>query len=104
MTAPTARAILDRSISEAEWQRTVVEYAERRGWLTFHDHDSRRDNAGFPDLVLVRRGRVVFAELKRQRGTMRREQETWLAALVVCAVEVYVWRPSDWDSVEELLR
>jgi hypothetical protein len=75
---------------------------------------------GFPDLVLVRRrdARLIFAELKRDRtGHEHRltpEQNAWLDDLravadhldegTVAGVEVYVWRPSDLETVKEILR
>jgi hypothetical protein len=101
----TARAVLDRAMNETEWQRTVTEYATLRGWLWYHTHDSRRSAAGFPDLVMVRRGRLIFAELKSERGLLRGAQQTWLEALRDCCEgEAYVWRPSDWPRVERILR
>jgi hypothetical protein len=59
-------------MSEAEFQAQVVSLAELRGWRIFHDHDSRRNTAGLPDLILVRRGRLIFAELKSERGRISR--------------------------------
>jgi hypothetical protein len=101
----TARAVLDRAMSEAEWQRTVTDYATLRGWRWFHDNDSRRNKAGLPDLLLVRDRRLVFAELKREKVVgLRREQEAWIRALNVTPAEVYVWRPSSWNDVERILR
>lgn len=54
------------SQSEDDFQRNVVAYAEKRDWLVYHTHNSKRSDPGFPDLVLVRGGRIVFAELKRE--------------------------------------
>lgn len=39
------------------------------------------DGAGFPDLILVRRGRVVACELKADRGQLTDQQHDWLRAL-----------------------
>ena len=36
----------DALISEAQFQETLVEYAELWGWLVWHDNDSRRNDAG----------------------------------------------------------
>jgi hypothetical protein len=99
----TARAVLDRAMSEAEWQRTVTEYATLRGWRWFHDNDSRLNRSGLPDLLMVRTGRIVFAELKSEKGRVRPEQQDWLNDLEVCCVEAYLWRPSDWPVVERVL-
>lgn len=84
---------------------TVTEAAAAAGWLCFHDFDSRRNVAGFPDLVCVRDGRLVFLELKTEKGRVRPEQQVWLAALSqVPGVVAMVARPSQWDDVLEILR
>jgi hypothetical protein len=106
--------------TEREFQAAVIDLAERAGWLVAHFHDSRRqaggrligdrDAAGFPDLVAVRRERLVFAELKSERGKLRPKQADWLRALgqvevsLGCSVvETYLWRPSQWDDIVEVL-
>ncbi len=94
------RQVLDNALSERAFQRQVVEFAELMGWRTYHTYDSRRSNAGFPDLVLVRPPRVVFVELKRERGRATRDQDLWAALLRACpGVEYYLWKPSDWDAI-----
>jgi hypothetical protein len=90
--------------SEKEFQSAVIDLAERHGWRTFHVYDSRRSEAGFPDLTLVRRGVLVFIELKAERGQPSAEQKAWLADLeLVAGVTVRLWRPSDWNEVVTLL-
>jgi hypothetical protein len=95
--------------SERQFERAVVEYAKLAGWRVFHPFDSRRSEAGWPDLTLVRDGRLVFAELKSEKGRVRPEQQVWQEALLRVAsrtpgVEVYLWRPSMWDEIEGTLR
>lgn len=59
---------------------------------------------GFPDLTLVRDGALVFAELKRDTTRPTDDQIAWHAALeAVPGVEVYVWRPRDWDAIVDRL-
>lgn len=90
--------------SEAAFQDLIVQYAELRGWRWHHETDSRRSKAGLPDLILVRRGRVIFAELKTERGKLRPAQRDWIADLeAVEGVETYVWRPSMWHEIERIL-
>ena len=72
------------------------------GWQWYHTGDSRKSNAGFPDLVMVRE-RVVYAELKKQSGKVSPEQQVWIDALRAAGEEVYVWRPSDWDEICKIL-
>ena len=89
--------------TERQWQAQVVNLATMLGWLTYHTHDSRGSEPGFPDLVLVR-DRVVFAELKTEKGRIRYEQTVWLERLRQAGSEVYLWRPSDLDKVTAVLR
>lgn len=87
------------------FQHQVLRYAELTGWRAYHTYDSRRSAAGFPDLVLVRRPRVIFAELKGARTPIRDDQRDWLGALQDCgSVEVYCWRPRNWEAIERILR
>lgn len=97
---PTLRQVLDERTSETELQNAIIDYARARRWLVYHTHNSRHSEKGFPDLVLVRAPRLIFAELKRQQGKVSLEQQLWIDKLDGCDVEVYVWRPSDWTSGE----
>lgn len=101
----TAREVMDGAMGEAAFQAAVLQLAELRGWRWYHSHDSRRDPAGFPDLVLVRGWVILFVELKSERGRLRPEQEEWRNALLSATTHhVHVWRPSNWDIIEgELL-
>ena len=98
----------DTLISEADFQEALVEYAEMWGWLVWHDNDSRRNDAGFPDLVMVKGGKIIFAELKRQkRYTIKPKQLEWIEALGLAAgpnVMATFWFPSDRDYAEAVLR
>lgn len=94
-------------ISEAAFQRQVIQLARMLGWRTYHTLDSRGSSAGFPDLVLSRGGRLIFAELKSDVGRVRKEQSEWLAGLRAVeseAVGVYLWRPADLDEIAGVLR
>ena len=102
MTIADPRAFIDSSMTEEEWLQQVRELARLKGWLNYHTRSSRRSDPGFPDLVLVRGDRLIFAELKREKGRLTESQRTWLAALEETA-ETHVWRPSDWEAVIEVL-
>ena len=68
--------------TEAQFQAVVIEYAELHGWRVYHTHDSRRSQAGFPDLTMVRaEPRLIFAELKSEGGKPTDEQTAWLLDL-----------------------
>jgi len=55
--------------------------------------------------VFVRDGRLIFAELKSERGRLTHPQRLWLAALRDCdGAAAYEWRPSSWSEIERVLR
>ena len=97
------------SLTESDFQATVIELAELHRWLVYHTHDSRRSAPGFPDLTMVRRGHLIFAELKTEKGPLTEDQAHWLRELGKVSdayhrIGRYVWRPSDWREIEEILR
>lgn len=88
----------------------IVEMAEWAGWdLIYHTYDSRRSRRGFPDLVMVRNGRMILAEVKSSSGTMSEDQVRWFDGLLQVEhatghiVEAHVWFPDDWDRIETTL-
>lgn len=53
----------------------------------------------------AKHGRLVFAELKREREKPKPEQDLWLLLLGrVPGIEVYVWRPRDMDTILDILK
>ena len=97
---------------ERDWQRDVIRLAQTLGWKCAHFRPAQTskgwrtavaaDGAGFPDLCLVR-DRIIFAELKNEKGQPTEQQLEWIAALQVAGVEAYVWRPDDLDQVMAVL-
>ena len=102
-------------MNEAMLQKGVLDCARVFGWTVAHFRPAQTsqgwrtpvaaDGKGFPDLVLVRE-RVLFRELKGNRGRIRPEQAVWLAVLRDAGADVAVWTPDDWTSgrIEEELR
>lgn len=90
-------------ISEAAFQKQVVQLAEMCGWLVFHNPDSRMVRAGLPDLLLIGDGIVIFAELKTDGGRLRPDQVTTIRRLVRADQLVYVWRPRHFDAIKAVL-
>lgn len=96
--------------SEKDLERAVVELAILNSWLVYHTRDSRGSVAGFPDLVLVREGELIFAELKTEKGKLSSAQQQWLAMLATVSdesdpqVRVCLWKPQDWKTIEQVLR
>lgn len=58
---------------------------------------------GFPDLILIRGGKVIFAELKTERGKVSDAQYDWHSRAMEHGAEVDLWRPSDWKHVVSVL-
>ena len=92
-----------------------MDLAAWMGWRRFHPRTVQimkgahltpyLGEAGFPDVVLVHRNRgIIFAELKTQHGRLTPQQELWRADLEAAGAEYYLWRPSDWHSIEKRLR
>src|ERR1035437_9428875 len=72
---------LDRSVTEDELLAYVTDLLQVHHWHWNHSRDSRRSNPGLPDLICVKHGRVVIAELKTQLGRISPPQQVWLDEL-----------------------
>lgn len=95
--------IHDESISEAAFQRSLVEVAELHGWKIHHETDSRRSNPGLPDLVCAHpEFGVVFMELKAEKKYLRPAQKDWRDTLVAAGANYYVFRPRDRFVADDL--
>jgi len=144
-----AASFFAENVTEDRFMRNIIDYAVARGWgepidrkmskkekaeklRPYHVTIAKKGASGFPDLVMVRDGRQVAAELKREKGGRTSvAQRKWLDAMLdvqcaliaaLCAAAgcavlcnlhteiarqlygVYEWRPSDWDTIEEVLR
>lgn len=84
-------------MTEEELSAAVRDLATVLGWRCYHTYDSRRSQPGFPDWVMVR-DRVIFAELKSERGRISIPQQDWLFALGEAGAERYCWHPVDWTN------
>ena len=85
-------------MTEADLQRACIDLIRWLGLAYFHDNDSRRNRAGFLDLVVAGRGGVMFRELKTATGRLRPEQMDWITTLSLAGADVAVWRPVDLKS------
>jgi len=99
-------------LSEAEFQQQVTRLAENLGWHWMHVKTTGKGQhfpirgtlgKGWPDLVLVKDGRLIFAELKNQRGDLTETQQKVLHLLGYTGAEIYVWRPSMFAEITEIL-
>ena len=130
MTAAEYRQAQADAMLEDQLLRAIIGHgtrspglAQRLGWLAYHTHRSDRSPAGFPDLCLVHvaAGRLIFAELKKQkRANPTPAQAEWLDAIESVRyaagdyeqappfepVRQYLWRPLDLldGTIEAILR
>lgn len=112
----TTEPLFKIQLSESQFQSQVTQLANLFGWSWMHIRTgmnlrgyyrtpiSGPLGAGWPDLVLTKDQRLLFVELKAEKGkvTGLQSEVMGVLGLIPCA-EVYVWRPSDWDSILEIL-
>lgn len=91
------------TVTEADFQQRILDWCGYRRLKFFHDNDSRRNKAGFPDLVIVGPRGVLFRELKTDTGRVSPEQSDWLADLTRAGADADVWRPADWARIQREL-
>src|SRR5688572_13005109 len=91
-------------MTEKELRQSLVRAAREFGWRVYFTWSSMHSPAGFPDLCMVRGDRLLFAELKTDKGKVTPEQQAWQDALTASGrAEVYLWRPSDLDDAYKVL-
>ncbi len=98
----TMREIADirDNLPERSFQAMVNQLLDQLAWLHYHTHDSRRSQAGYPDVTALKAGRIWIGELKSEHGRVTPEQERWLDAWEETGVAtVGVYRPRDWDRL-----
>lgn len=107
-------------VRERDFQDAVIQLAKLNNWMVHHQRPARtkdgswrtavQGDAGWPDLILVRDGRMIIAELKSEKGKLTPGQEDWLRAIDDVklasggAVQWAIWRPSHWPEIERWLK
>lgn len=102
-------------VKEEDFFRQILDLAHIFGWRVAHFRPARTkygwrtavagDGAGFPDVVMVRDGRCIIAELKSEKGKLTKAQAQWLWELRKCpCLEVYTWRPRHLERIVEKLQ
>ena len=97
------------TLPEKDFQEWLRQLALVTGWLYFHVHRSSHSPSGFPDTVLAKPGRqVIYIELKTDDLKVSQpsiDQWCWLYVLQHSeGCEAYLFRPSDRDFIEQLLK
>jgi hypothetical protein len=106
-------------MTEKELRASIVRAAREFGWRVYFTWSSMHSPAGFPDLCMVRPPRLIFAELKAEKGKLSDDQEAWLADLralshpglamgssgepLLNAIQVFIWRPADLEDAYRVL-
>jgi hypothetical protein len=102
-------------VTETEFQKQVTDLAEILGWSWVHFRPAQTSKGwrtpvsgplgkGWVDLVLVKGRRLIFAELKADKGKLTPEQERVLNVLGGAGHETHVWFPVDFDKIVRTLQ
>lgn len=114
ITPEEYKALARDQWSEADFVREIMRLALQLGWRRHHCRPGRtsgggwrtpiQGDVGLPDILLVRRGRMLAFECKVGDNKMTAAQKLWILDLsgVPGITAVCVW-PSDWDYIEQLL-
>lgn len=93
--------------NETAFTDAVIDLAMRTSHVVHHDRMKQNVQGlqGFPDLVIVGRGGVLYRELKMPGKDLdpKLHQTTWAAALLVAGADYKIWRPDDWNEIVETL-
>jgi len=101
-----ARKIDRIVVTERDLREQVRDLCKLFGWKMSFSWTSIHSPKGFPDLVLACqvRQRVIYAELKTEKGKVTEYQREWLDELTACGQEVYLWKPDDIEEIARILR
>ena len=85
----TETQLMERIRALIRWQKLSA----------FHAYDSRRSwGRGFPDVLVVGRGGILFREVKSATGTTTGDQDWWGWLLTEAGADYAIWRPADLES------
>ena len=94
-----------RLMTEAQFQRAIIDAGTLHGWQWYHTQFSLGSRAGFPDLVGVNptRGGQLFVKVKSERGRLTDAQRAWIATIRASGARCWVWRPRYWPAIAAIL-
>ena len=102
-------ALADKGMSERWWQKEVVTYAHKHGWMAYHALPARRGeryvtammgDSGFTDWCFARDGVILLVELKKVGQRPDAGQRLWLKAAGAFG---FCWTPADRAIMEATL-
>lgn len=93
------------ALTEKQFEAQIKEIAKLFDWRYYHTWRSIHSPAGYPDVCMVRLSKIIYAELKSEKGKVSQKQQEWLDDLLATGkVEVYLWKPSQFEEIVEILR
>lgn len=92
--------------TEKQLREQVRDLCKKLGWMFYFTWTSIHSPRGMPDLILVKPPRVLFVELKTEKGELSDYQKTWTDVLGRCGgnVECYILKPSGIDEFVQIMR
>ncbi len=92
-------------ITEKDLREQIRDLCKVLGYKFYFSWTSIHSPRGMPDLILVKPPRILFVELKTDKGQVSEYQKEWLDILNECpGCEVYVVRPSDIEEFAKVLQ
>lgn len=110
--------VLD-ALSEAAWQKLVVDFAVDHGWKAAHCRKSKTGSGkkarwvttmptGWFDIVLARPSQwrdksLYFCELKVRPNVQEPEQKEFEKLFTDCGQTCFLWYPEHWPVIQRIL-
>lgn len=105
MVGLDAHRAMIAGLPEKVFQAQILHEAKGWGWRAYHVTVAWRSEAGWLDLLMLRRCRLVVAELKTVRGKLTPKQREWLMAWWESGrcEGPFVWDPLYWHQIDRVL-
>lgn len=106
-------------LTEKQFSQQIEDLLKLYGWRWCHFRPAKTKygwrtalsgHQGFPDYIATKSSRLIIFEIKSEKGKMSNDQLLWYLALNLVSgsshgcISVYIWRPSDFDSIVEVLK
>jgi len=92
-------------VTEKQLREQIRDLCKSLGYSFYFTWTSIHSPRGMPDLILCRPPRLIFCELKTEKGQLSDHQKEWIDVLSQCpGIEVYIIRPSEIEKFAEILQ